>query len=177
MLLMTHSTPSESALRCMGGQLLRRQRLMYSISLLVEVFPHTQAGQRTRSNAQSSRTCCSFVAESMCTSDCARSIVSRCVLSLVSTSFSLSSLLPSLFAFISHRPPPRSELSSTPSSLPHPVCHQLWAQRIHSHMSAAFMTRTEIVLLVWITQKKLTLHLKTADNTWAACGLLFVLRG
>lgn len=65
----------------------------------------------TRSNAQGSRTCCSFIVESMCTSDCTLSIVSRCGLSPLYLSLSL-------FAFISHWPLPSS-------SLPHPVCHQL----------------------------------------------------
>ena len=170
---MTRSAHSESALRCMGGTAAPPSEAdVQYLRACGGVASHT--GRLARSlrptKFKDMLFFCSWkhVHVRLRSLDCFQ----MCALSSLPLSLALSPLSPPLFAFISHRPPPRSELSSTSSSLPHPVCHQLWAQRIHSHMSAAFMTRTEIVLLVWIAQRELTLHLKTADNTWAACGRL-----
>lgn len=80
--------------------------------------------------------------------------------------------LPFSFAFISHRPLPRSELSSTSSSPPHPVCHQLWAQTEYA-CRTTLMTWSEIVLFVWISQNSLLIQkLQTTVGSW---GWLFAL--
>lgn len=74
--------------------------------------------------------------------------------------------LPFSFAFISHRPLPRSELSSTSSSPPHPVCHQLWAQTEYA-CRTTLMTWSEIVLFVWISQNSLLIQrLQTTVGCW-----------
>ena len=65
-----------------------------------------------------------FCSRSMCMSGCTHSIVSRCSLSCSS----------SLFSFISHQTLPCVDPSSTPSSLPHPVCHQHMLIHTQSHV-------------------------------------------
>ncbi len=163
--VVTESLSSTVNLHCRAREQSCFQEAAYltdCFSCCLNVFPHmpvTWTSLCTSSSAQSSRTCCSFIAESMCTSDCTHSIVSRCVLSPL-----YLSLFP--FAFISHRPPPRFELSSTSSSLFHILCVISSGRNIPFYTSATFMTSTKIVLFVWISKKNHSWS-KNCRQLWA----------
>lgn len=105
-----------------------------------------------------------FNSRSMCMSDCAHSIVSRCVRSLA-----LSLPFPFCFYLL---PLPRSETlpNILPPSLILRVTKPHFGHNTPDHMSATFMTRTKIVLFVWISRKTSTLNPKTYRQLWSVVG-------
>ncbi len=123
-----------------------------------------QTGSCARSNAQSSRTCCSFIAEA-CARQTAPVRLFPDVCSLLSTSLSLFPL------FLLSSPTGLHLTSNSPQHPPPfrpPVCHQLWAQ--HTLSLVGYTCDTDKNSLVCLGTLKSALDPENYRQLWAVVG-------